>query len=161
MGDRHLATVSPRVAGTVFPGVGQDKGQGVIGLGRHPSSRHRFQHIEAHTATKRLTQSHTVVPLVCVYPQKSNKEVWKAQNASNILGVLLDEPAGLSATTINRVRGGGLRSAILRNFAIFHKFPQFFAISRNFPQFSAIAFGLSALCACWCPLPLRTTVAEQ
>ena len=55
-------------------------------------------------------------------------------------------------------QGGGGRISV-RNF--------FCAIFRNislflfFLQFFTIAFGLSSLCACWCPLPLHTTVAEQ
>ena len=61
--------------------------------------------------------------------------------------------------------GGGVE---VRNFSQFSAISQFFAIFRNFPlfstifrNFSAIAFGLSTLRACWCLLPLRTTVTEQ
>ena len=36
---------------------------------------------------------------------------------------------------------GGLRSAIFHNFSV-------------------IAFGVSTLCACWCPVPLPTAVAN-
>ena len=62
-------------------------------------------------------------------------------------------------------QGGGVEvhsfsqfSALSQFSAIPHNFSQFPTISRNF---STIAFGLSTLRACWCPLPLRTTVAEQ
>ena len=53
-------------------------------------------------------------------------------------------------------RGGGGQGGLA--FAMFHNLPQFSAIFRNF---WAIAFCLSTSRACWCPLSLRITVAEQ
>ena len=48
--------------------------------------------------------------------------------------------------------GWGVGGMEVCNFLQFSAVSQFFEIFRNFPRFSTIAFGLSTLCACWCPL---------
>ena len=67
-----------------------------------------------------------------------------------MFGMVLFQP-WMIVLLLAQSRRGGLRAATSKNFP---------AISRNFPHFPAIAFCLSALHACWCPVcPLCRSVA--
>ena len=93
------------------------------------------------------------VPLHTTYSPGTQTPLLPALRCSGALVQMGGGGAGVRSAIFSQF------SAIFRNFAFFRKFPQFlWASSRNV---SAIAICLSALRGCWCPLPWRTTVAEQ